>query len=46
LQLRPVGVFSRCLVDEQLVGVKKLKLALGVLVDAADPNVPEALTLS
>jgi hypothetical protein len=43
--LRPVGVFSRCLVGEQLVGLKVLKLAIGVLVDAADPSVPDALTL-
>jgi hypothetical protein len=45
LQLRPFGVFSGRLVGEQLVDLKMLKLAVGVLVDTADPNLPDALTL-
>jgi hypothetical protein len=46
LQLRPVSVFSRCLIGEYFVSVQVFELAVSILIDAADPDVCDALTFS
>ena len=43
LQLRPRCVLARSFVGENLVQLHTLKLALGVLIHGADPDVPHPL---
>lgn len=45
IEFRPQGVFARCLVGEHLVHLDPLKLAIRVLIEAADPHAPDALIL-
>lgn len=44
IEFRPLGIFTRCLVSEHLVHLSLFKLAIRVLIEAADPNIPDALT--
>jgi hypothetical protein len=44
VELRALRIFARRLVGEYLVHLDLLKLAIRVLIEAADPHVPDALT--
>lgn len=43
IELWPLGVFPRRLVDELLVHLYIIELALRVLVETADPDITDAL---
>jgi hypothetical protein len=45
IELGPLGVFARCLVGEHPADFDLLQLPFRVLVEAADPDIADALTL-
>jgi hypothetical protein len=44
VELWPLRIFARCLVGEYLVHLNLFQLTLRVLIEAADPDVADALT--
>jgi hypothetical protein len=45
LQLGALNILPGCLVGEDAVGIEMFQLPLRVLLIAADPDIPDALTL-
>jgi hypothetical protein len=45
IQFRPLGVLARRFVGEYLVHLNLFKLAFRVLVEAADPDIADSLTI-
>jgi hypothetical protein len=44
LELRALGVFAGGLIDEEAIDGDLIELALGVLLESADSNIPDALS--